>query len=249
MNDLMSGLQHHRWKRHFVSTLGPTPSMRILDVAGGTGDITFEMLRFMRDESGYGTTSDRAQGGGVVVCDLSSGMLDVGRRRSEKVDGASAVEWVEGNAEELPFADASMDAYTISFGIRNCTNVDKVVREAHRVLKPGGRFMCLEFSEVVLPVLRELYEQYSFQLIPIIGQVVANDRDSYQYLVESIRRFPSQQKFKAIIEDAGFKAVEYENLTGGIVAIHSGFKDPQVDLAGAPADEVDQAAQQFAGSA
>eukprot|EP01125_Pyxidicula_operculata_P012102 TRINITY_DN3971_c0_g1_i1.p1 TRINITY_DN3971_c0_g1~~TRINITY_DN3971_c0_g1_i1.p1 ORF type:complete len:161 (+),score=14.61 TRINITY_DN3971_c0_g1_i1:464-946(+) len=157
-------------------------------------------------------------------------MLQVGKQRAQEQGYSSdpnaepAVEFIEGNAEKLPISSELMDAYTIAFGIRNCTNVDQVLLEAFRVLKPGGRFMCLEFSQVQVPGLSQLYDLYSFNVIPWMGQVIANDKDSYQYLVESIRKFPNQQRFADMINEAGFEAVTYENLLGGIAAIHSGFK-------------------------
>jgi len=156
----------------------------------------------------------------VTVADINGSMLAVGQERIPD----KAISWLEANAEQLPVPSDSFDAYTIAFGIRNCTNIDKVLSEAYRVLRPGGRFMCLEFSHVTSPPVSALYQFYSFNVIPLMGQLVVNDRDSYQYLVESIKQFPNQDKFKEMISNAGFKHVTYKNLSFGVVAIHSGFK-------------------------
>ncbi|XP_067861748.1 2-methoxy-6-polyprenyl-1,4-benzoquinol methylase, mitochondrial isoform X2 [Heptranchias perlo] len=160
----------------------------------------------------------------AVICDINKEMLKVGRQKAEQLKYTEGLSWVVGNAEELPFDDDKFDVYTIAFGIRNVTHIDHVLQEAYRVLKPGGRFLCLEFSKVQNPILSRLYNLYSFQVIPVLGEVIAADWKSYQYLVESIQRFPDQEEFKAMIEDAGFYKVEYNNLTSGIVAVHSGFK-------------------------
>lgn len=207
MNDLMSAGIHRLWKDRLVTKLGAGPDTRQLDVAGGTGDIAFRAL-----DSGAGH---------VTVCDINPSMLDVGRARA---DGRAGLTWVEGDAQQLPFPDNSFHSYTIAFGIRNVVRLEAALAEAHRVLVPGGRFLCLEFSTVAVPGLDALYELYSHQVIPAMGLVVAGDWDSYQYLVESIRQFPDQQSFAAKIEAAGFSFVEYENLTAGVAAIHSGFK-------------------------
>ena len=221
MNDLMSGGLHRLWKDDFVASLNPPAGtaapFRMIDVAGGTGDVALRAARRARAGEGGSTFS-------AVLCDISPEMLDVGRRRVEQAGLAHCVECVVGNAEALPFADRSFDAYTIAFGIRNVTHIDKALAEAHRVLKLGGRFMCLEFSECQVPMLDRLYDFHSFEMIPRIGQAVAGDRESYQYLVESIRRFPKQEPFAAMIRDAGFARVSFRNLTGGIAAIHSGWK-------------------------
>ncbi|KAK9813099.1 hypothetical protein WJX72_009000 [[Myrmecia] bisecta] len=228
MNDLMSAGLHRLWKDRLVSKLCPFAGMQHLDVAGGTGDIAFRVLEAIRraetdvqQQSGEPHPSP----GVVTVCDINPAMLEEGKKKAiaAKYD-LQGLRWQEGNAEALPFQDHSMDGYTIAFGIRNVTHIDKALQEAHRVLRPGGRFLCLEFSQVVLPGLRELYDLYSMNVIPKIGRVVANDEASYQYLVESIRRFPDQDTFAGMVEDAGLQQVEYENLSGGIVAIHSGFK-------------------------
>lgn len=215
MNDLMSGGLHRLWKRDFIAWLAPPKGnrpFRLLDVAGGTGDIA---LRYADK------TSDTAT---AVICDISREMLDVGQRRVNNAGLAHRIECVEGNAETLPFPDKSFDAYTIAFGIRNVTNIDKALAEAHRVLKTGGRFMCLEFSEVQMPVLDKLYELHSFHIIPRLGKLIAGDDQPYQYLVESIRKFPKQEAFASMIRAAGFERVSYRNLTGGIAAMHSGWK-------------------------
>jgi ubiquinone/menaquinone biosynthesis methyltransferase len=203
--------------RHFVAELNAQDGTRLLDVAGGTGDIAFRCL-----ERAGATAST---GPLVTVCDINAAMLEQGKVRATQLGPvAGRCTWVEGSAEELPFPDASFDAYTISFGIRNVTNIDKALEEAHRVLVPGGRFMCLEFSQVSNPALRAVYDKYSFEVIPVMGEVIAGDMPSYQYLVESIREFPDQQKFATMIKAAGFQHVTYENLTGGVAAMHSGFK-------------------------
>jgi demethylmenaquinone methyltransferase/2-methoxy-6-polyprenyl-1,4-benzoquinol methylase len=211
MNDLMSARIHRLWKEAALDWLKPRPGMALLDVAGGTGDIAFRFL-------------DRVKGDGAVhVLDMTEAMLVEGRRRAEtgRIDG---VEWVCGDAMALPFPDNSFDAYTIAFGIRNVTRVEDALAEAHRVLKPGGRFLCLEFSHIPQPLAQKAYDLYSFNVIPALGQMVTGDRESYQYLVESIRRFPPQETFKGMIEAAGFGRVAYRNLTLGVAALHSGWK-------------------------
>lgn len=215
MNDLMSGGLHRLWKNDFVAWLAPPKAdrpFRLLDVAGGTADIA---LRYAR-ASGEGATA--------VVCDISPEMLAVGQRKVNDAGLAHRIELVVGNAEALPFADASFDAYTIAFGIRNVTHIDRALAEAFRVLKTGGRFMCLEFSEVQVPILDKLYEFHSFQVIPRLGKLTAGAAEPYQYLVESIRKFPKQEAFASMIRHAGFERVSYRNLTGGIAAMHSGWK-------------------------
>ena len=215
MNDLMSGGLHRLWKSDLITALNPprdATAFRLLDVAGGTGDVA---LRFA------------AKGGGgcaAVICDLSPEMLAVGRRKVEAAGRSDAITLVEGNAEALPFPDAKFDAYTIAFGIRNVTHIDRALAEAHRVLRFGGHFLCLEFSECQVPMLDRIYDFHSFEVIPRLGQMVAGDAESYRYLVESIRRFPKQEAFAAMIRAAGFDRVAYRNMTGGIAAIHSGWK-------------------------
>jgi len=230
MNDLMSAGLHRLWKDRLVSKLNPFPGMKHLDVAGGTGDVAFRILeainsvkhRAMQDVL-EDNLHEETQ---IFVCDINPNMLNIGKKRALErgIGEAKSLLWVEGDAEALNFKDNSMDGYTIAFGIRNVTHIERVLAEAYRVLKRGGRFLCLELSHVEVPIFKELYDYYSFSIIPAVGELVAGDRDSYQYLVESIRRFPSQEKFASMIVDAGFQKVEYENLSGGVVAIHSGLK-------------------------
>jgi demethylmenaquinone methyltransferase/2-methoxy-6-polyprenyl-1,4-benzoquinol methylase len=211
MNDLMSAGVHRIWKDALVDWLAPRPGMRLLDVAGGTGDIAFRFLRRVKGE------------GHVTVCDMTRAMLEEGQRRAAQ-EGFRDIDWVQGDAMSLPFADRSFDAYTIAFGIRNVTRIEAALAEAYRVLRPGGRFLCLEFSQVPVPALQWLYDRYSFNVIPPMGQAVTGDRESYQYLVESIRRFPDQERFAGMIRAAGFERVSYRNLSLGIAAIHSGWR-------------------------
>ena len=219
MNDVMSAGLHRAWKNVFIRDLRPQPGMHLLDVAGGTGDIAFRFLK-----SANKNLAEGDQAAKVTICDINANMLAAGRARALDQGILDPIDWVTGNAEMLPLPDNSVDAYTIAFGIRNVTNIDNALKEAHRVLKPGGRFMCLEFSEVNLPLLKEFYDTYSFTLIPKFGEMITGDKDSYQYLVESIRKFPKQEKFIQMIFDAGFRQVSYKNLSGGIVAIHSGWR-------------------------
>ncbi|KAK4267585.1 hypothetical protein QN277_024346 [Acacia crassicarpa] len=230
MNDLMSAGLHRLWKDRLVSKLNPFPGMKHLDVAGGTGDVAFRILETINKAKLRGlrdvfedTLEEETQ---IYVCDINPSMLNVGKQRAlERGFGQDrSLVWVEGDAENLSFKNDSMDGYTIAFGIRNVTHIEKVLNEAYRVLKRGGRFLCLELSHVDIPIFKELYDLYSFSVIPAMGELVAGDRGSYQYLVESIRRFPPQDKFASMIADAGFQKVEYENLVGGVVAIHSGLK-------------------------
>jgi demethylmenaquinone methyltransferase/2-methoxy-6-polyprenyl-1,4-benzoquinol methylase len=212
MNDAMSLGVHRLWKSALIDWLAPRPGMRLLDVAGGTGDIAFRFL-------------DRLKGRGhVTVLDANADMLAEGRRRAEATAHAGALDWVVGDAMALPFPPARFDAYTISFGIRNVTRIEDALAEAFRVLRPGGRLMVLEFSQVPEPALRWLYDRYSFEVIPRLGQALAGDRASYQYLVESIRRFPDQETFAAMIRAAGFEQVAFRNLSMGIAALHSAWK-------------------------
>ncbi|WP_114964750.1 bifunctional demethylmenaquinone methyltransferase/2-methoxy-6-polyprenyl-1,4-benzoquinol methylase UbiE [Alkalilacustris brevis] len=211
MNDLMSGGVHRVWKEAMMDWLAPRPGQRLLDVAGGTGDIAFRFLK-------------RAPGAEAVVLDMTESMLVEGRKRAEAEDMADRLEWVVGDAMALPFPDGVFDVYTISFGIRNVTRIEKALGEAFRVLRHGGRLMVLEFSQLPNPALQWAYDRYSFNVIPALGQMVANDRESYQYLVESIRRFPDQESFATMIREAGFEQVRYRNLSMGIAALHSGWK-------------------------
>ena len=211
MNDLMSMGIHRIWKDAMMDWLAPRPGQRLLDVAGGTGDVAFRFLT-------------RAPQASAVVCDMTESMLIAGRQRAEADAMADRLEWVVGDAMALPFEDNSFDVYTISFGIRNVTRIPDALREAYRVLRPGGRLMVLEFSEIPNELMQKAYDLYSFNIIPVMGQIVANDRDSYQYLVESIRKFPDQNTFASMIRAAGFDQVKYRNLTMGIAALHSGWK-------------------------
>jgi demethylmenaquinone methyltransferase / 2-methoxy-6-polyprenyl-1,4-benzoquinol methylase len=211
MNDVMSLGIHRVWKEAMMDWLAPRAGQRLLDVAGGTGDVAFKFLR-------------RAGRGHATVLDLTEGMLAEGRQRAEAADLADSLDWVVGDAMALPFADASFDVYTISFGIRNVTRPEEALAEAYRVLRPGGRLMVLEFSQLPNPAMQKAYDLYSFNVIPRMGQVIANDRDSYQYLVESIRNFPDQETFLGMVQAAGFEQAKYRNLTMGVAALHSGWK-------------------------
>jgi len=212
MNDLMSGGLHRLWKDELITVLAPPKgpqSFSLLDVAGGTGDVASRFL----NEAGTGARA--------IVCDINQDMIEAGRERGE---GEERLTFVRGNAEALPFESRTIDAYSIAFGMRNLTNIENALAEAYRVLRPGGRFTCLEFSTVDVPILDALYDAYSFKAIPALGAIVAGDAPSYRYLVESIRRFPDQKSFACLIEGAGFERVRYRNLTGGIAAIHSGWR-------------------------
>ena len=214
MNDLMSAGLHRLWKDAMVASLNPPsrPGWRLLDVAGGTGDIAFRVV----DASKCAAHA--------TVLDINGAMLAVGRERAEKRGCAANVDFVEANAEALPFPDASFDAYTVAFGIRNVPRIDVALAEAYRVLKRGGRLLCLEFSEVNVPLLDRAYAAWSFNAIPQIGKVVTGDGEPYAYLVESIARFPRQTEFAAMIRRAGFDRVTWRNYSGGIAALHSGWK-------------------------
>jgi demethylmenaquinone methyltransferase/2-methoxy-6-polyprenyl-1,4-benzoquinol methylase len=208
MNDLMSGGMHRLWKDRFVNRVKPRTGERVLDMAGGTGDVAFRMAR---------------RGAAVTVADINADMLEVGKQRAEarRLEG---LDWKVENAERLSFADGSFDAYAIVFGIRNVTDIPAALREAHRVLKRGGRFFCMEFSSSDWPGFSNLYEAFASNVIPRIGKIVADDEDSYRYLVESIRRFPRPPRFRAMIEEAGFARAAAEPMLGGLVSIHSGWK-------------------------
>lgn len=208
MNDAMSVGMHRLWKDRFVRRVKPRAGEAILDMAGGTGDIAFRLAR---------------SGAAVTVADINPAMLQVGMERAGKRNIEGLI-WAEANAEQLGFADRSFDAYTIAFGIRNVTHIAKALSEAHRVLKRGGRFFCLEFSTTLWPGFGEVYDAYSHHIVPKIGKYVARDEESYRYLIESIRRFPDLEKFRAMIVDAGFARVAVEPMLGGLVAIHSGWK-------------------------
>jgi demethylmenaquinone methyltransferase/2-methoxy-6-polyprenyl-1,4-benzoquinol methylase len=211
MNDAMSMGIHRVWKDAMMDWLAPRPGQKLLDVAGGTGDISFRFLK-------------RAGSGHATVLDLTEPMLVEGRKRAEAEQMAASLDWVVGDAMALPFEDNSFDVYTISFGIRNVTRPIEALQEAYRVLRPGGRLMVLEFSQIPNEMMQKVYDLYSFNIIPKLGQMIAGDRDSYQYLVESIRQFPDQETFLAMLREAGFENAKYRNLTMGIAALHSGWK-------------------------
>ncbi len=217
MNDLMSGGLHRLWKDSFIRRIRPRPGLRYLDVAGGTGDIAFRIMKKIQTPNTQNLTP-------ITICDLTHDMLRVGRDRAVDHGWLDGFDWTCGNAESLPFPDNYFDVYTIAFGLRNVTHIDTALREVVRVLKPGGRFFCLEFSHVEEPFLAKAYDLYSFQVIPKIGRYVAKDEESYQYLAESIRKFPKQQELAARMSAAGLENSTYSNLSAGIVAIHSGFK-------------------------
>jgi len=210
MNDLMSMGVHRLWKATFINMIKPRPGMALIDVGGGTGDIAFGFL----------------DGGGddVTVVDINQEMLNAGRDRALDQGRLGGIRWINGDAERLPLPDATFDVYSIAFCIRNVTRIDEALKQARRVLKPGGRFFCLEFSHVSNPALSALYDTYSFNVLPRLGSTIAGDRDAYQYLAESIRKFPDQDTFAGMIEDAGFAQVRVRNLSGGIAAIHSAWR-------------------------
>ncbi|MCT4609261.1 MAG: bifunctional demethylmenaquinone methyltransferase/2-methoxy-6-polyprenyl-1,4-benzoquinol methylase UbiE [Pelagimonas sp.] len=211
MNDAMSMGIHRIWKDAMMDWLAPRPGQKLLDLAGGTGDISFRFLK-------------RAGHGHATVCDLTESMLVEGRKRAEAAALGESLDWVVGDAMKLPFADNSFDVYTISFGIRNVTRPQEALNEAYRVLKPGGRLMVLEFSQIPNDLMQKAYDLYSFNVIPRMGQMIAGDADSYQYLVESIRQFPDQETFLGMVRQAGFENAKYRNLTMGIACLHSGWK-------------------------
>lgn len=210
MNDLMSLGVHRLWKADLIKKLAPNGHMKLLDVGGGTGDIAFRFLD--------------AGGAEVTVYDINEDMLNVGRDRAIDKGCLKGIDWMQGDAEKLPFSDATFDAYTIAFCIRNVTHIENALSEARRVLKPGGHFLCLEFSHVEVAGLDKIYDAYSFSVLPELGRMVAGDRESYEYLAQSIRRFPDQKTFATKIEDAGFEVVSYDNLSGGIACIHSAWR-------------------------
>ncbi len=210
MNDLMSAGLHRLWKNALVRRMAPKAGMTCLDVAGGTGDIALRLWR---------KTNGKAK---VIVCDINPEMLEQGKNKALDQGVVSGIEWVEGNAEKLPFANKSVDLYSIVFGLRNVTHIDKALREAARVLKPGGRFFCMEFTSGVMPELKPFYEAYCLNVMPVLGDFVAQDRGAYQYLAESILKFPAQGELAARMEKAGLRDVRWTNLTGGIAVIHEG---------------------------
>jgi demethylmenaquinone methyltransferase/2-methoxy-6-polyprenyl-1,4-benzoquinol methylase len=215
MNDLMSGGLHRLWKDDLVAWLAPPKSARrfdLIDVAGGTGDVARKVL-----EAG-------GPGCAAVLCDINAAMVEMGRKRLAEAGLSGRIAFAIGNAEALPFPDKSFDAHTIAFGIRNVTHIDRALAEAHRVLRIGGRFLCLEFSACEVPLLDRLYDFHSFEVIPRLGQLAAGSAEPYRYLVESIRKFPKQEAFASMMRGAGFARVSYRNLTGGIAAMHSGWR-------------------------
>jgi demethylmenaquinone methyltransferase/2-methoxy-6-polyprenyl-1,4-benzoquinol methylase len=217
MNDLMSAGIHRWWKAEMVAWLKPRPGQRLLDVAGGTGDIALRALPRL-------VPQDENAAGGAVICDASEAMLAIGRARALDQGILNGIEWLCADAERLPVADRSVDLYAIGFGLRNVTRIEGALAEAHRVLRPGGHFLCLEFTPEITPLLQPLYDLYSFQIVPLLGQIVTGDRDAYAYLVESIRRFPRQSELAGMIARAGLGQVKFRNLTGGVAALHSAWR-------------------------
>ena len=211
MNDLMSLGIHRIWKEAMIDWLAPRAAQKLLDVAGGTGDISFKFLK--RSGSGHAT-----------VLDITENMLIEGRKRAESAQMLNNLDWIVGDAMSLPFSNNSFDVYTISFGIRNVTQPQQALNEAFRVLRPGGRLMVLEFSQIPVPLAQKAYDIYSFNVIPAMGELIANDQNSYRYLVESIRNFPDQETFLSMMQQAGFENTAYRNLSLGIAALHSGWK-------------------------
>ena len=212
MNDLMSAGLHRLWKDNFIDWLAPRKNTHLLDVAGGTGDIAFRFIKRTKNQST------------VTILDRNENMLKEGKRRSNDAQIEKNLEWVCGDAMKLPFENEVFDYYTISFGIRNVLDLNRCLSEAFRVLKPGGRIMILEFSKVENKTLNKLYDAFSFNIVPRLGKLIANDSESYQYLIESIRKFPNQEKLEHLVTEAGFRQVKYRNLTQGVVAMHSGWK-------------------------
>lgn len=212
MNDLMSLGIHRYWKEALINWLNPQPGQKLLDVAGGTGDISFRFIEKAKKKAH------------ATVLDMTEAMLVEGKKRGEARNLSKNLNWVCGDAMSLPFQDESFDAYTISFGIRNVVNINSAIEEAYRVLKIGGRFIVLEFGQIPDELLQKVYDQYSFNVIPWLGDLIVGDKSSYRYLVESIRKFPEQEQFSQIISKTGFQNVKYRNLSFGIAAIHSGWK-------------------------
>ena len=211
MNDVMSMGVHRIWKEAMMDWLAPKSGQKLLDVAGGTGDISFKFIK--RSGAAHST-----------VLDITENMLLEGRKRAEANQLVDSLNWIVGDAMSLPFADNSFDVYTISFGIRNVTQPQIALDEAFRVLRPGGRLMVLEFSQIPVPLAQKAYDLYSFNVIPVMGKLITNDRDSYQYLVESIRKFPDQETFLSMVQQSGFENASYRNLSFGIAVLHSGWK-------------------------
>ncbi len=221
MNDLMSAGIHRLWKDALVDWLNPRPGLCLVDVAGGTGDIALRVAaRLRRREDGEAAPKASR----IMVCDLTPDMVAIGRDKALDRGFLTGIDWLAGDAQALPLADRSVDAYSIAFGLRNVTDIDRALKDAYRVLRPGGRFICLEFSRVADPLLRALYDRYSDTALPALGSWVAKDEASYVYLVESIRRFPPQDELAARMTAAGFARVSYRNLTRGVAALHSGWR-------------------------
>ena len=220
MNDLMSGGVHRIWKSVMLDRLSPQPGETLIDVAGGTGDVAIGFL----NRANSRPTAPSKPKARAVICDINFEMLSAGAGRENALAVSDQLTRVCGDAEKLPLGDKEADTYTIAFGIRNVTHMDAALKEAYRVLRPGGRFMCLEFSHPITEGLQKIYDAYSFNVIPWLGDKVANDAESYAYLVESIRRFPGQEAFATKIRNAGFSRVTYENLTGGVAALHMGWR-------------------------
>ena len=218
MNDLMSAGVHRLWKAALVDALAPQPGMRLLDIAGGTGDIAFRVHARLAHRPGGGDSAE------IVVSDINREMIEVGRGRAIDRGLLGGISWICADAEALPLADMSVDACTVAFGLRNMTHLDRALSEARRVLRPGGRFLCLEFSHVTVPVLDQLYDRYSFAVLPALGRFVTGQEDAYRYLVESIRRFPRQEELAGLITAAGFDRVGFRNLSGGIAALHGAWR-------------------------
>ena len=215
MNDIMSLGAHRIWKNALIRSLQPHSNWSVLDVAGGTGDIVIRLAKKIQEKEISGK---------VTICDINEAMITYGRDTAINNGIINNINWVSGNAEQLPFPDMHFDAYTIAFGLRNVTNIEVALQEAKRVLRPGGIFACLEFSHVTNRALTKLYDHYSFSVLPRIGQIVANNKEAYEYLVNSIRKFPNQGKLSQMINDTGLKQVKYKNLSGGIAAIHNGWR-------------------------
>jgi len=214
MNDLMSAGIHRWWKAEMVRALRPRAGQRLIDVAGGTGDVARRALPRLEPDAG----------GAAIVCDANPQMLELGRARAIDDGILAGIEWLAGDAEALPFADRAFDLYTIAFGLRNVTRIERALAEARRVLRPGGRFLCLEFTPAVAPLLQPLYDLYSFQVLPLLGRIVTGHPEAYEYLVESIRRFPPQGALCELIAAAGLERASYRNLTGGVAALHSAWR-------------------------
>jgi len=225
MNDLMSGGIHRLWKAEMVARMKPRPGQRLIDVAGGTGDVALRaMPRLVPDVGSLMHETEHTPWNAAVVCDVNERMLEIGRARAIDQGFLFGLEWLAADAEKLPFRARSFDIYTIAFGLRSVTHFEAALAEARRVLKPGGRFLCLEFTPKVAPLLQPLYDFHSFYAVPLLGQIVAGDRDAYTYLVESIRGFPHQGELAEMIAGAGLDQVKYRNLTGGVAALHSAWR-------------------------